>query len=250
MKKRTIALFATAVVLVASLLSNKAQALQLGYNIGYSSVGFQLHGFSGEFLFGIGGKDEHRPKGSVIHFGLAAMSGERETNLGTATWNGGSLEDLVVARTVAKQPNFLSFPPDVQEREAGTTRREIATEINEKYGISNLNSVTGDNTAYVISAGYEWVFSQSWPGLGLLAGVELYILNPAPSSLRTKTDVSGGAVLGIGYYMRNGVNFSFKTGIGAIDIGEINLQIDDASIHYNTETEFYITPTFSLGFIY
>ena len=224
--------------------------MQLGYNIGYSSVGFQLHGFSGEFLFGIGGKDEHRPKGSVIHFGLAAMSGERETDLGKATWNGGSYDDYVVARTLVRLPSFQSFPPYAIERALLATRIEIATESNEKYGISNPNAVTGDNTAYVISAGYEWVFSQSWPGLGLLAGVELYILNPAPSNLRASADVSGGAVLGIGYYMRNGVNFSFKTGIGAIDIGGINLQIGQASVHYNPEAEFYITPTFSLGFIY
>ncbi len=241
MKKRTIALFAIVLALVASLASSKVQALQLGYNIGYSSVDFQLHGFSGELLLGIGGKDEHRPKGSVIHFGLAAMRGERKTNIGKATWNGGSFDDYIFSRTLVKQPNFARFPASAQERELGITRTEVVADANVGYG---------DNTAYVISAGYEWVFSRSSPGLGLLAGVEIYVLSPNASNFRTSTDVSGGAVLGIGYYMRNGVNFSFKTGLGAIDIGGTNLQIGDASVNYNPKAEFYITPTFSLGFIY
>ncbi len=79
----------------SGLFASPAKGLQFGFNVGYTSVGFQLHGMGGEFLFGFQGQDEHRPKGSVLRIGLAGAAGTSPgANLTKATWNGESYDDF------------------------------------------------------------------------------------------------------------------------------------------------------------
>ena len=238
MKKVIIAAATFAVVLVVGLAPNKAQSLQYGGNIGYSSIGFTLHGGSVEFLLGFGGKDGHRPQGSVLHVGFAGMSGTGETDLTQATFDGVSY-------------GVFSISPAARALEGLTL-----------YGITNPNKARGDGTAYIISAGYEWVFSRVAPGLGVIGGLELYISQGGfegtaaavaaglPSSLKTEGGIGGGVVVGASYYMRNGINFAFKTGLGGVDPGEINFASPAGNIKIEPETVFYASPTFSVGYIY
>lgn len=232
--KKGIAIAAFAVVgLVAGLLPNSAQGLQYGATVGYSSVGFQLHGGSVELLLGIGGKDGHRPQGSVIHVGFAGATGEGETDLTKATFDG---------------IEFTSLP--------ALNRLGILQGLG-AYGITDAAKAKGDGTAYIISAAYEYVFSKGAPGLGIIGGAELYIsqggfesLSPLAPSLETEGGIGGGAVIGVSYYLRSGINFSFKTGLGAVDPGKIEFAVGTASTEIQPATVFYASPTFSIGYIY
>lgn len=254
MKKAIIATAVFAVGLVVSLAPNKAQALQYGATVGYSSIGFQLHGGSVEFLLGIGGKDGHRPRGSVIHIGFAGMTGEGQTDLTKASWDGASYYQFQVDQKndglarVAAAVAAGATPAQAVAGVAAETDAAIAA-----YGLQDPTKVKGDGTAYVISAAYEWVFSNGAPGLGVLAGAELYISeggfnssNADYPSVKTSGGIGGGGVVGVSYYLRNGINFSFKTGLGAVDPGEVTL----FNVKVEPETVFYASPTISVGYIY
>ena len=251
MKKAIIATAVFAVGLVVSLAPNKAQALQYGANVGYSSIGFQLHGGSVEFLLGIGGKDGHRPRGSVIHIGFAGMTGQGETDLTKASWDGLSYDQYQEQARAAADARIAALVT------AGTSAADanalVVTAPILAYGLQDPTKVKGDGTAFVISAAYEWVFSEGAPGLGVIAGAELYISqggfkssNADYPSVKTSGGIGGGGVVGVSYYMRNGINFSFKTGLGAVDPGEVTL----FNVKVEPETVFYASPTLSVGYIY
>ena len=96
MRQGIIVAVATLAMGLTGLFATPAKALQFGFNAGYTSVGFQLHGMGGEFLFGFQGaqgEDDRRPKGSVLRIGLAGAAGMGSTDLTKADWNGGSYED-------------------------------------------------------------------------------------------------------------------------------------------------------------
>ncbi len=253
MKKAIIAAAVFAVGLVAGFTPDKAHGLQYGFNAGYSSIGFQLHGGSVEFLLGVGGKDGHRQQGSVVHVGFAGMTGQGETDLTKATWGGASYEQFN-AQIEASVLALVAAGAPLATAQAAVAAPRIA------YGLTDPTKVKGDGTAYVISAGYEWVFSKGAPGLGVLVGGELYISqggfessNSLYPSVKTEGGIGGGGVIGVSYYMRNGVNFAFKTGLGAVDPGEVNFQLQPGglqSVKVEPETVFYASPTFSIGYIY
>ena len=98
MRKGIIVAVATLAMGLTGLFATPAKALQFGFNAGYTSVGFQLHGMGGEFLFGFQGaqgEDDRRPKGSVLRIGLAGAAGMGSTDLNNATWNGGSYNNFL-----------------------------------------------------------------------------------------------------------------------------------------------------------
>ncbi len=232
-----VAVIAISCGLGACLLSGRAQALQYGATVGYSSLGFQLHGASVEFLLGINSKDKHRPQGSVWHFGFAGTTGNKKTNLTQATWNGLSID------------NYLS-----ERAGGGATAQQIAAQLrgleietSSLYGISDLSAVKIDSTAYAISLAYEYVFTQKVPGFGLLVGFEAIIEEGTLSDSKTTGGGGGGGLFGISYYWRNGFVISAKTALGWSSLGDGNLLATNDRL--GLPAEFYATPTFSIGFI-
>ena len=207
---------------------------------------------------GFGGKDGHRPQGSVLHVGFAGMAGTGETDLTQATWNGMNYGAFRTAQEFAVLQQARSNPSQAIQIQAGALATELAA--NAAYGLGDPTKVEGDGTAYLISAGYEWVLSRGAPGLGILVGAELYISqggfessNPAFfPSVKTEGGIGGGGVVGVSYYLRNGINFAFKTGLGAVDPGEVNFTLapGQPTVKVEPETVFYASPTFSIGYIY
>ena len=271
MRKGIIVAVATLAMGLTGLFATPAKALQFGFNAGYTSVGFQLHGMGGEFLFGFQGpqgEDDRRPKGSVLRIGLASAAGSGETDLTKAKWrsalpnqSGDSYDAFATAvgqvllRLQGQAPTGPTVLP--------TGQTAIAQSAAAGYNITDLKKAKGSATAFLISAAYEYVLPQGAPGLGFIAGAELYISeggyagNPGFSYASTKGGIGGGGVVGVSYYLKNGFNMTIKTGLGVIDPGTVTYAFPNPSAPTTTvpitvepELAFYASPTFALGFIY
>ena len=142
MRKEIVVALAVLAMGLAGLFAAPAKGLQFGFNTGYSSVGFQLHGMGGEFLFGFQGQDEHRPQGSVLRIGLAGAAGSGETNLAKAKWSG---------------QNYDGFRIGIQNAAAGVAEEGIAeggVQAAKDQVISNFGlTETFDAVTYSISTG-------------------------------------------------------------------------------------------------
>ena len=275
MRKGIIVALAALAMGLTGLYASPAKGLQFGFNAGYTSVGFNLHGMGGEFLFGFQGKDEHRPQGSVIRIGLAGASGEGESDLTKATWNGVSYDDFnnpatalarLVTATTATLTETLTAAGLSGATLAGTLQTQLPAAIieasrqaiaaGEAYGIADkasASSAKGKGTAFLVSAAYEYVLPQGAPGLGFIVGGELYVSeggfsssDPAYPSVSTDGGIGGGGVVGISYYTKNGFNLTIKTGVGIINPGEVTL----LGVTVVPESVLYVSPTFSIGFIH
>ena len=273
MRKGIIVSLAALAMGLTGLYASPAKGLQFGFNAGYTSVGLQLHGMGGEFLFGFQGKDEHRPQGSVIRIGLAGASGEGESDLTAATWNGVSYDDYTKAaeaRLVTATTAALAEALTAEGLSGATLAGALLTRLpaaiieasrqaavaGEAYGIADKASASaakGKGTAFLVSAAYEYVLPQGAPGLGFIVGGELYVSqggfassNPAYPSVSTDGGIGGGGVVGISYYTKNGFNLSIKTGVGIVSPGEVTL----FGVTVVPESVLYVSPTFSIGFIH
>ena len=272
MRKGIIVALAALAMGLTGLYASPAKGLQFGFNAGYTSVGFNLHGMGGEFLFGFQGKDEHRPQGSVIRIGLAGASGEGESDLTAATWNGMSYDDYTKAAQAQAAPGIAAAITDAitalatlgvtgAALEAGSAAIRAAALAaaaapGKAYGITDkasASSAKGNGTAFLVSAAYEYVLPQGAPGLGFIVGGELYVSeggfsssDPAYPSVSTDGGIGGGGVVGISYYTKNGFNLTIKTGVGIINPGEVTL----LGVTVVPESVLYVSPTFSIGFIH
>ena len=280
MRKGIIVAVATLAMGLTGLFATPAKALQFGFNAGYTSVGFQLHGMGGEFLFGFQGpqgEDDRRPKGSVLRIGLASAAGTGETDLTKAKWNGYSYGDFPLAiatgtaiQAAGGQAAFSQFPQAQQEAIlAGAAASVPAVQAGiaqglGAYGITDATKAKGSATAFFVSAAYEYVLPQGAPGLGFIVGGELYVSqggyagNPGFPSVSTEGGIGGGAVVGVSYYLKNGFNMTVKTGLGVVDPGTVTYAFPTGQappnhifpIAVELEAVFYASPTFALGFIY
>ena len=281
MRKGIIVAVATLAMGLTGLFATPAKALQFGFNAGYTSVGFQLHGMGGEFLFGFQGaqgEDDRRPKGSVLRIGLAGAAGMGSTDLTKAIWNGYSYGDFPLAaatgaaiQAVGGQAAFLALS-QVQQgailtsaaANVPTVRADIAQGL-AAYGITDATKAKGSATAFFVSAAYEYVLAQGAPGLGFIVGGELYIseggyapLDPRLQNVSTEGGIGGGGVVGVSYYLKNGFNMTVKTGLGVVDPGTVTYAFPTGqaapnhifSVTVEPELAFYASPTFALGFIY
>ncbi len=260
MRKGIIVSLAALAMGLTGLYASPAKGLQFGFNAGYTSVGLNLHGMGGEFLFGFQGKDEHRPQGSVIRIGLAGASGEGESDLTAATWDGVSYDVYTAAaqaQVTAAITALATLGATGAALAAGTAAIQAAAAApGEAYGIADKASASaakGKGTAFLVSAAYEYVLPQGAPGLGFIVGGELYVSqggfassNPAYPSVSTDGGIGGGGVVGISYYTKNGFNLSIKTGVGIVSPGEVTL----LGVTVVPESVLYVSPTFSIGFIH
>ncbi len=248
MRKGIIVALATLAMGLTGLFASPAKGLQFGFNAGYSSVGFQLHGMGGELLFGFQGKDEHRPEGSVLRIGLAGASGEGETDLTKAKWGGVSFNNFIIgtaAQALGGLAGFAQLPAAQQQGAIAGALAGIEGGLTQA-GISDLTKAKGVGNAFLLSAAYEYVLPQGVPGLGFIVGGELYVSQGSLVGESTDGGIGGGGVVGISYYTKNGLNFTFKTGLGVVDPGEVTV----TNVKVEPEAKFYASPSFSIGFIH
>ena len=257
------------------LFAAPAEGLQGGFSVGYNSVGFQLHGMGGEILLGFQGKDGQRPQGSVLRIGLAGAAGTGEADLTEATWNGQRYGDYTAAATAAR---IAATSTTAGQQAAGALIARIAATgispaqataiatdpLKNAYGVTDATKAEGRGSAFLFSVAYEYVLARGAPGLGFIVGGELYVSQGGFSStvpdvypsVSTDGGIGGGGVVGISYYLKNGLNFALKTGLGVVNPGKVNYNFPTGvpgqtlSVEVELDQKFYVSPSLSIGFIY
>ena len=152
---------------------------------------------------------------------------------------------------------FNQLPAAQQQAIAVATIQSIKDSALEEglaaYGVTDSKKAKGRGSAFLFSVAYEYVLARGAPGLGFIVGGELYVsqggyasLDPSLPNASTDGGIGGGGVVGVSYYLKNGLNFAFKTGLGVIDPGEVTL----FGVKVEPESLFYASPSFALGFIY